>query len=549
MARQRNRQYLRAVTLFLAPLLFLLPQANAQSPSFRWVVKEGGPANDYGNAIAVDSAGNAYVAGSFIGSATFGETSVTGQGGDDIFIAKYDNGGNLLWVRSAGGATNDAASAVAVDGGGNCYLTGFFQGTATFGNTNLVSAGGPDIFIAKYDSSGNFLWARQAGGSSDDRGYAIAVDSSANVYVAGAFNNTATFDTTNLTSAGSFDIFVAKYNSAGQLLWARQAGGSLDDYGTAVAADSAGNCYLAGHFGSTLATFGTVTLTNRGGRDVFVAKYDVAGNLLWVRQGGGPDYDVATALAVDGAGNSYVAGYFYGTATFGSTQITSTGLSDIFATKFDSNGNLIWAANAGGAGDDYAYGVAINSAGDCLVTGGFSGTATFGGSTFTGGGIVVLNYDGPNHVGWAKQAARDAGEDYGFAIATDSAGNCYLTGYLDRIPCTFDNITMSSTSAADIFLARLDSASVVAGPSQLAIFLARLDVAPSAPRLSIRQQGNQVLISWQTNNATTFTLQYKGNLNPSVIWTNVATSPSVVADQYVVTEQLSGAIRCYRLKK
>ena len=132
-------------------------------------------------------------------------------------------------------------------------------------------------------------------------------------------------------------------------------------------------------------------------------------------------------------------------------------------------------------------------------------------------------------MGWAKQAARDAGEDYGFAIATDSAGNCYLTGYLEGNPCTFDALTVGSTAGADIFLARLD-------------------VAPSAPRLSIRQQGNQVLISWPTNNATTFTLQYKGNLNPSVIWTNVATSPSVVADQYVVTEQLSGAVRCYRFR-
>ena len=174
MARKHNHQYLRAIALSFGVLLLPLPRIHAQSPSFRWVEKSGGPGNDYGYGIAVDGAGNSYVAGSFNGSATFGETSVISQGGADIFIAKYDNGGNLLWVRSAGGATNDAASAVAVDGSGNCYVTGVFQGTATFGNTSLTSAGGPDIFIAKYDSAGNFVWARQAGGSSDDRGYAVA---------------------------------------------------------------------------------------------------------------------------------------------------------------------------------------------------------------------------------------------------------------------------------------------------------------------------------------------------------------------------------------
>lgn len=494
------------------------------------MTKAGGATNDYGYGIAADSAGNSYVAGSFNGSAAFGETSLTGQGGDDIFIAKYDNGGNLIWARGAGGAANDAASAVAVDGSGNCYVTGFFQGTATFGTANLVSAGGPDVFIAKYDPTGNLLWAKSAGGSSDDRGYAIAVDGSANVFVAGAFNNTAAFGPTNLSAAGSFDVFVAKYDSTGQLLWARRAGGSLDDYGTGIAVDNSGNCYLAGHFGSPVATFDTVTLTNRGGRDVFIAKYGSAGNLVWVRQAGGSDYDVATAIAADGAGNSYVAGYFYGTATFGSSQITSTGLSDIFTAKYDSNGNPLWVSNAGGAGDDYAYGVALNSAGNCFVTGGFSGTATFGNSTFTGGGILVLNYDSPNHLAWAKQAARDAGEDYGFAIATDPGGNCYLTGYLEGNPCTFDNIALSSTSGADIYVARLDVTSTTSRP----------------PQLSLRLSGNQVIISWPTNNAAGLNLYYASSASGPATW-NPMPAPSLSGGQYVVTDSATARARFYRL--
>jgi hypothetical protein len=532
MARQHNRRNLHALALFLAPLILPLTQAVAQSPTFSWVEKAGGAANDYGYGIAVDGAGNSYIAGSFNGSATFAETAVTGQGGNDIFVAKYDNAGNLLWARSAGGATNDAASAVAVDGSGNCYVTGFFQGTAAFGTTTLTSAGGPDIFVAKYDSAGNLLWVRQAGGPRDDRGYAVAVDGSANVYVAGTFNSTAVFDTTNLVSAGVFDIFVAKYDGNGHLLWVRQAGGSADDYGTGVAVDNSGNCYLAGHFGSPVATFDTVTLTNRGGRDVFVAKYGSAGNLVWVRQAGGAQDDVATAIAADGAGNSFVTGYFYGTAAFGSTMLNSTGLSDIFVAKYDGNGNLVWAANAGGPGDDYAYGVALNSAGACFLTGGFSGTVTFGSSTYTGGGIFVLDYDSPNHLAWSKQAARDAGEDYGFAIASDSTGNCYLTGFLDGNPCNFDNIAMSSTSGADIYVARLDMASVAIGSSQLAI----------------RLSGNQIVVSWPTN-MTGFTLQYAATPNTPGSWQPYPTGPSMSGNQYIVTEPLGAGPRFYRLKK
>jgi hypothetical protein len=520
-----------AALLILIQLGGLSSEVRAQLSAFRWVAKSGGSGDDYGNGIAVDQAGNSFVVGSFNNSATFGGTNVSSFGGDDLFVTKYDPAGNLLWVRTAGGSTNDTANGVAVDGGGNCYVTGTFWNAANFGTTNLNSSGGRDVFLVKYSGTGNLVWVTHAGGVDDDRGLAIAVDGSSNIFVTGTFNGTAAFDNTNLVSAGVFDIFVAKYDSAGRLLWARQAGGILDDYGTGVATDAAGNCYVTGHFGSPLAVFDTVTLTNRGARDIFVAKYDGAGNLLWVRQGGGSDYDIATALAADSAGNCFVTGHIRGTASFGGTSLTSAGLEDIFVAKYNGAGGLLWATNAGGPGVDYGYGVAVNSVGDCFVTGGFSGTATFGGVTFTGGGIIVLKFgsSGAGLIDWAKQAARDAGEDYGFAIATDLAGNCYLTGYLAGSSTTFDDIIVGGTAGADIYVARLD-------------------VLPQVPPLNLRRQGNQIIVFWPTN-AAGFTLQYKTDLLPPATWLNLGSPTNTVGGNYEVADDASPAKRYYRLSK
>src|SRR5262249_19336570 len=145
--------------------------------------------------------------------------------------------------------------ATALDSNGNVFLTGYFTGTNSFGPTNLISSGLDDIFVVKYDAAGNFLLARRAGGNSYDRGLCIAADASGNVFVTGLFQGTASFGPTNLTRSGQSDIFIAKYNPAGNLIWARKAGGNDFDEAHAIAVDSQGNAYITGYFDAT-ATFG-----------------------------------------------------------------------------------------------------------------------------------------------------------------------------------------------------------------------------------------------------------------------------------------------------
>ena len=364
-------------------------------PNFLWAKQAGGANNDNGNEIAVDGSGNSYITGGFQGTATFGNTTLTSAGEYDLFIAKIDKDGNFLWAKKVGGVGPEYGNSIAVDGSGNSYITGYFFGTATFGNTTLTSAGWTEIFIAKIDASGNFLWAKKAGGTNNDYGYSIAVDGSGNSYTIGGFEGTATFGNISLTSVkdsnGKFtkDIFITKLDANGNFLWAKKAGGTDIDSGNSIAVDGSGNSYITGSFDGTI-TFGNNTLTSSGSSDIFIAKLDGSGNYLWAKKTGGTSVDSGNSIAVDGSGNSYITGFFYGTATFGNTTLTSAGGGDVFISKLDNNGNFIWTKKADGTGDDSGNSIAIDGSGNSYTIGNFQGTATFGNTTLTSAGYDIF---------------------------------------------------------------------------------------------------------------------------------------------------------------
>jgi len=438
----------------------------AQNVDWLWAKKAGGTALDFGWDIAVDANGNSYITGSFYDSSTFGTTTLTSSGSQDISIAKLNSNGNWLWIKQAGGTSEDYGSRIAVDANGNSYITGYFEGSATFGTTTLTSSGyyNIDIFVAKIDQNGNWLWANQAGGTDTDCGYGIAVDANGNSYIIGVFAENATFGTTTLTSSGYKDIFVAKLDINGNWLWAKQAGGTSDDYGYGIAVDANGNSYVTGYFYGS-AIFGTTTLTSSGDKDIFVAKLDSNGNWLWVKQAGGTIYDYGYEIAVDANGNSYVTGYFYGIATFGATTLTSSGYYDIFVAKMDSNGNWLWAKQAGGIGEDIGLNIAIDANGNSYVTGYFMISAIFGTTTLTSSGyydIFVAKMDSSGNWLWAKQAGGTS-NDIGIGIDVDDNGNSYITGGFIDI-ATFGTTTLTSSGYYDIFVAKLGEANSISLP-------------------------------------------------------------------------------------
>jgi len=377
-----SRQICPVLVILL--VLLLSYTTVAQTPEWDWAVGAGGTDWDVGHSLAVDSAHNSIISGYFSGTAAFGDTTLTSAGSWDIFVAKYNSNGSLLWVQQAGGTSGDIGWGTAVDGTYNSIVTGWFEGTAIFGDTTLTSAGESDIFVAKCDASGNWLWAVQAGGIGEDRGWGITMDGTGKTIVTGSFSGTATFGDTMLTSAGESDIFLAKYDSSGNLLWVQQAGGTGEDWGGGIAVDGESNSVISGFFSDT-ATFGDTTLNSAGDWDISLAKYSVNGNLLWVQQAGGTSDDMGTGVVLDDDGNSIVTGYFSDTATFGDTTLICAGIRDIFVAKCDNNGNWLWTVQAGGMGEDVGAGIVINGS-STVLTGWFEGTAIFGDTTLTSAG-------------------------------------------------------------------------------------------------------------------------------------------------------------------
>jgi len=455
--QQSCSTFILAVTILMIPGS-LTNRGYAQTPDFVWAKGAGGKgdykmegADDFGYDISIDDEGNSIITGSFGLNASFDTITLSGYGCDDIFIAKYDPSGKVLWAKEAGGRTIDRGKAIATDKFGNSIITGYFSRPAKFGPYILTSAGDFDIFIAKYDASGNVLWAKQAGGTGDDRQSDVGVDAFGNCFVTGGFSGSMTFGTITLTSAGDKDIFIAKYDASGNVLWAKRAGGINFDQGVTIATNELGNSIIIGNC-STTATFDTTILTNARG---FIAKYDASGNVLWVKPGGGG------SIAWNGLDDFVVTGSFSGSTTVGAITLTSVGGRDIFTVKYDESGNVLWAKQAGGLYDDCGNGIALDELGNCIVTGYFSYSASFDTITLASSGhrddeIFMVKYDAWGNVLWAKKAG-GIENDCGKSIALDGSGNSIITGYFySYTSVTFDAITLKSFGGNDIFIAKIE---------------------------------------------------------------------------------------------
>jgi hypothetical protein len=346
-----------------------------QPPEVLWALKQGGSGDDQALATAVDPAGNVYLAGIFSGTVTFGTSNLVSSGGADIFFAKYDSLGTLLWAKKYGGTGADSAQNLAVDSAGNVSLTGFFSGTATFGSSNLVSSGGTDIFVAKHDSDGNLLWLKRAGFFQNDQGTAVTTDAAGNAYVTGSYFDRATFEGIGLTNLTQTNFFLVKYDPAGNALWARTTTNAGACQGSGVAVDAATNVYVTGHlFGWANLGSGSITNTYGSGGTVFVAKYDREGTLLWAKKGGTNGLGYGQNIVADAMGNifatSYVRGYGGG----------------VMLTKYDGGGNVLWVrtnAISCCTGDYISVnGLSLDTAGNPILAGGFTSYGGLEGTNF-----------------------------------------------------------------------------------------------------------------------------------------------------------------------
>jgi hypothetical protein len=439
--------------------------------------------DDAGLSIVVDAAGNTYTTGFFSGTVDFdpgaGTANLVSAGGNDIYFAKHDASGNYVYAKKIGGTGADRGQGIVVDASGNVYLTGYFTGTVDFdpgaGTANLVSAGGTDIFFAKYDASGNYVYAKKIGGTVADQGLGLAIDGSGNVHVTGYFTGTVDFDpgagTASLVSEnGTADIFFAKYDASGNYVYAKRIGFRNDDGGTKIKVDGTGHVYLTGYFFGTVdfdPGAGTEDLTSAGGSDVFFAKYDASGNYVYAKRFGGNSTDVPNDMAVDGSGNVYLTGSFLNTADFdpgaGTKSLTSAGGEDAFLAKYDASGNYVYANRIGGsAGSEYGRGIALDGSGNVYLTGSFNGNVAIsvpeGTITLFGADdndIFIAKYNAQGILVTANAVA-GTGNDIGYSIAYKGSDNISMTGLfsttVDFDPRAGTN-NLSSINGTDSFIA------------------------------------------------------------------------------------------------
>ena len=329
-----------------------------------WVEQFGSGGDDEAESVTVDAAGNVYVTGH-----TYGSLEGSNAGNSDFFLARYSSSGDQAWMKQFGSAGHDEADSVTVDAAGDLYITGH-----TYGSLAGANAGGLDAFLAKYDSEGNQVWIQQLGSATNEEAKSVTADAAGNVYITGYTDNVLAG-----TSAGGFDIFLAKYGSNGIQVWLKQFGTDVDDEGMGVITGTDGHIYVTGY------TRGSLAVDNAGNSDVFLAKYDAQGAQVWLEQFGSASDEYVEGIAGDAAGNLYLAGH-----TYGNTAGSNRGGADVLVAKYDAQGAQVWVKQSGSAAADEAESVSTDAAGNVYLTGYTEGALA--GTNAGSGDVFVIKY-------------------------------------------------------------------------------------------------------------------------------------------------------------
>jgi hypothetical protein len=418
-------------------ILFVFISFSASGQNWEWAVSAGGSQEDVSNEITLDGLGNIYVTGWF-GSDTmfFEDDTIYSNGERDMFLSKYNSFGELTWVKSGGGTGNEWCYGITHDYLNNSYVVGTFEEEAFFSDTSLISSGGSDGFIIKYDSSGQLVWAKELGGIDYDGIYSITADSSGTFFITGWFSNTIIIDDTTLISSGGADIFIAKFDNTGKNIWAQKAGGFNFDVGHEIRLDNtSSSLFVTGAFQNE-AIFSGSTLISNGDLDFFFVKYDTSGTLLWAKQGGSIGQDFPWDMDIGNDNSMYVSGQAEFISEFEGTILNEPAWVII---KYSNSGQLQWAKSIG------YIGIGVDKSDNSFLS---------GNTKYDSAGTVlfVLPTDALNT------------NDFCF----DADGSAYILGRLWETS-SFDNVFLTSNGDIDVYLAKLNP-SVTVSESKIDTF-------------------------------------------------------------------------------
>ncbi len=476
------KRFLKTIAIFITIIYFSLPVNQLHAQSVEWAMNYGGYTT-IGKDIVKDDAGNIFVTGYFSETVDFNpgiNTDIhTSMGYNDVYLAKFDADGVLIWVNCFGGIDYDFGSSIALDSNNNVYVTGSFVDVVDFAPDTtvfeLTSNGSMDVFVAKYDSNGVFVWVFGMGGFDYDEAQSITIDGD-EMFITGYFQNSMdcnpdTLVSNVITSAGATDIFVAKYTLNGDFLWVNGSGSSGSDIGSFVTTNADGDVYVTGNFSGTvdIDPSGIAhNLVSAGLQDVFIAKYSSGGSFIWANAMGGSDSEFAIGLNVDVDGNILATGTFIGTADFdpgiGVENLNSNALEDIYVAKYTPNGNMIWAKSFGGIDWDHPGKIVSDNNANIYFCGSFFEEVDFNPDTAINNLLVngmddafvcVLDSTG-KYLGAMQFGGYDFDECYG--IDVDSDGHIYITGLFGQT-VDFDPsagvLDLTATGIWDAFIVKL----------------------------------------------------------------------------------------------
>ena len=446
----------------------------------------GGGGWDMGLDLANDSGNLIYTTGYFCGTVDFdpdyGIEEHTSQGGEDIYVSKFDGSGCLEWAITFGGNSRDAALRIVVEPlDPKVYVTGLFYsdkidldpGPGVDEHINNGS-NSSDAFLCEFDWEGDLEWGVTWGGPTSDEAFGAAIDDLGNIYITGYFSLTVDFnpgpDIDEHTSNGGSDIFLSKFNKNGEFQWVKTWGGSSNDCGRDVAVSNDGDVYVLGYFSGTVDFDpgpGIESATAIGKSDVFLSKFDSDGNFIWVQTFGGNGDESGNEIAIHWNTNIYITGHYTKTVDFdpgpGTDEHSSNGNEDIFLCKYDSNGIFQWARVWGAGDSDYAGGVAVDDNENVILTGYFRDKVDFDPgpgldehSSYGGWDIFLTKLDSNGDFLWAKSLGGPGDDICGSLLLRHWI---YLTGAFSDI-VDFDpgvgTYNLQSNGSGDIFLCKLD---------------------------------------------------------------------------------------------
>lgn len=374
-----------------------------------WAIQGGGSGPDWGWGIVADNYGNVYYTGEITDTAYFGNDTLVGKGGNDVFVSKIDSDGNFVWAISFGSTGQDKGKDITMDNDGNLYCTGYIEEEVLIGTTTVGTIGQRNAYIVKIDTAGNILIVESI---EPDKsvGLHIQADKNGSVYLSGYLlydSYVAGYLVTGPSTLGWPDAFLAKFDTSLTTQWVNTVAGSFFNYGESIAL-SDNYVYMTGGYSYT-SDFSGISLTYNGDGinsatynssvDTYVSKYDFDGNIQWAKGFGGIDFDYGYGIDVTYDDVIYFTGIFEDTVMFDTTQLVSAGAYDIFICKLDSNGNVIWAKRQGDYETDYSYCIAIDQYENIYNAGGYG---------FYGGGkyydtIYLTNNENAAYVGKLTQ--------------------------------------------------------------------------------------------------------------------------------------------------